>query len=44
MGPEHLEYVRIDGILEDPTSIGECFDRDDTPYPVPANRYLRLKT
>lgn len=43
MGPEHLEYVRIDGILEDPTSIGECFDRDDTPYPVPANMIPTIK-
>jgi hypothetical protein len=43
MGPEHLEYVRMDGILEDPTSIGECFDRDDTPYPVPANMIPTIK-
>ena len=37
LGPEHLEYVKIEGILEDPTQAGDCFDRDDTPYPVPAN-------
>ena len=36
-GPEHLEYVEIQGVLEDPTSAGNCFDMDDTPYPVPAN-------
>ena len=36
-GPEHLEYVEIQGVLEDPTSAGSCFDMDDTPYPVPAN-------
>lgn len=37
MGPEHLEYVEIQGVLEDPTAAGKCFDVDDTPYPVPAN-------
>lgn len=42
-GPEHLEYVKISGILEDPTKIGECFDYDDTPYPIPANMLGVLK-
>ena len=36
-GPEHLEYVEIQGVLEDPTAAGPCFDMDTTPYPVPAN-------
>ena len=36
-GPEHLEYVVIEGILEDPTEAGDCFDMTGTPYPVPAN-------
>ena len=43
LGPEHLEYVSIDGILEDPTAAGECFDRDDTPYPVPSNMIPVIK-
>ena len=43
LGPEHLEYVKIEGILEDPTQAGECFDRDDTPYPVPANMIPIIK-
>lgn len=43
LGPEHLEYVKIEGILEDPTQAGECFDRDDTPYPVPANMIPTIK-
>lgn len=42
-GPEHLEYVKIEGILEDPTQAGDCFDRDDTPYPVPANMIPTIK-
>lgn len=42
-GPEHLEYVVIEGILEDPTEAGDCFDRDDTPYPVPANMIPTIK-
>lgn len=42
-GPGFLEYVEIDGILEDPTQAGECFDRDDTPYPVPANMIPTIK-
>jgi hypothetical protein len=36
----YAENIRI---LEDPTSIGECFDRDDTPYPVPANMIPTIK-
>ena len=36
-GPGYLEWVYVGGILEDPTEAGECFDYDDTPYPVPAN-------
>lgn len=43
LGPEHLEYVKVEGILEDPTAAGECFDRDDTPYPVPANMIPTIK-
>lgn len=43
LGPEHLEYVKVEGILEDPTVAGECFDRDDTPYPVPANMIPTIK-
>lgn len=43
LGPEHLEYVKIEGILEDPTQAGECFDRDNTPYPVPANMIPTIK-
>lgn len=42
-GPEHLEYVKVDGILEDPTKAGECFDYDSTPYPVPANMIPTIK-
>lgn len=42
-GPEHLEYIVIEGILEDPTEAGDCFDRDDTPYPVPANMIPTIK-
>lgn len=43
LGPEHLEYVKVEGILEDPTQAGDCFDRDDTPYPVPANMIPTIK-
>lgn len=43
LGPEHLEYVKIEGVLEDPTQAGDCFDRDDTPYPVPANMIPTIK-
>ena len=43
LGPEHLEYVKIEGVLEDPTQAGECFDRDNTPYPVPANMIPTIK-
>ncbi len=43
LGPEHLEYVKVEGILEDPTKAGECFDRDNTPYPVPANMIPTIK-
>ena len=43
LGPEHLEYVSIEGVLEDPTSIGECFDRDTSVYPIPANMIPTLK-
>ena len=42
-GPEHLEYVVIESILEDPTEAGDCFDRDDAPYPVPANMIPIIK-
>lgn len=43
LGPEHLEYVEIDGILEDPTKAGNCFDYDSIPYPVPANIIPTIK-
>ena len=43
LGPEHLEYVAVEGILEDPTQAGKCFDRDDTPYPIPANMIPTIK-
>ena len=43
LGPEHLEYVTVEGILEDPTQAGKCFDRDDTPYPIPANMIPTIK-
>lgn len=43
LGPEHLEYVKVEGILEDPTQAGDCFDRDNTPYPVPANLIPTIK-
>lgn len=43
LGPEHLEYVQVEGILEDPTSLGDCFDYDETPYPIPANMIPILK-
>lgn len=43
MGPEHLEWVSVEGILEDPTSACTCFDMDDTPYPIPANMLPVLK-
>lgn len=42
-GPEHLEYISIEGILEDPTSIGPCFDRDTSVYPMPANMIPTMK-
>lgn len=43
LGPEHLEYVTVEGILEDPTSAGDCFDYNDTAYPVPANMISVIK-
>lgn len=43
LGPGFLEYVQIDGILEDPTKAGTCFDYDNTPYPVPANMIPTIK-
>lgn len=42
-GPGFLEWVQIGGILEDPTEAGDCFDYDDTPYPIPANLIPTLK-
>lgn len=43
LGSEHLEYVKIEGILEDPTQAGECFDRDYTAYPIPVNMIPVIK-
>lgn len=43
LGPEHLEYVKVDGILEDPTKAQDCFDMDGTPYPIPANMIPVIK-
>lgn len=43
LGPGLLEYVQIDGILEDPTKANTCFDYDSTPYPMPANMIPALK-
>lgn len=42
-GPEHLEFIQIGGILEDPTQAGDCFDYDNTPYPIPVNMLPTLK-
>lgn len=36
-GPGYLEWIQIEGIFEDPTSIGDCFDADNSVYPIPAN-------
>lgn len=41
-GPGYLEYVEISGILEDPTSAGNCFDANAS-YPMPANMIPALK-
>lgn len=43
-GPGFLEYVQVGGILEDPTQAGDCFDYDNTPYPIPANLIPTLKS
>lgn len=43
LGPEHLEYVKIEGVLEDPTKAGPCFDYDNTSYPIPSNMIPTLK-
>lgn len=42
-GPKVLEYVDIELIAEYPPSLGDCFDADDTPYPVPANMIPVIK-
>lgn len=42
-GPGYLEYVQVEGIFEDPTSVGDCFDAENTPYPVPANMIPTIK-
>lgn len=42
-GPEHLEFVQVGGILEDPTEAGDCFDYDNQPYPIPSNMIPTLK-
>ena len=41
-GPGFLEYVEIEGILEDPTKAADCYDYDG-PYPIPANMIPTLK-
>ena len=41
-GPGFLEYVEIEGILEDPTKVADCYDYD-SPYPIPANMIPTLK-
>lgn len=41
-GPGFLEYVEIEGILEDPTKAADCYDYD-SPYPIPANMIPTLK-
>lgn len=41
-GPGFLEYVEIDGILEDPTKAGDCYDYDSA-YPMPADKIPTLK-
>ena len=41
-GPGFLEYVEIEGILEDPTKVADCYDYDG-PYPIPANMIPTLK-
>lgn len=43
-GPGFLEWVQIGGILEDPTKADDCFDYDNTPYPIPANLIPTLKS
>lgn len=43
-GPGFLEWIQIGGILEDPTDIGDCYDYDNTPYPMPANMIPALKS
>lgn len=42
-GPGYLEYVQIEGIFEDPTSIEGCFDSENSVYPVPANMIPTIK-
>lgn len=42
-GPGYLEYVQIEGIFEDPTVAGDCFDADNTVYPVPVNMISVIK-
>lgn len=41
-GPGLLEWVQVDGILEDPTQAGPCFDYDGK-YPIPANMIPALR-
>lgn len=43
IGPDYLEWIQIEGIFEDPTSLGDCFDYDNKPYPVPANMIPVIK-
>jgi len=43
LGPGYLEYVQIEGIFEDPTKLGSCFDAENSVYPVPANLIPTIK-
>ena len=42
-----LQFVELAGIFEDPTAVGkingECYDSDNTVYPVPANMIPVIK-
>lgn len=42
-GPGYLEWIQMDGLFEDPTAIGDCFNADDQVYPVPASMISVIK-
>lgn len=42
-GPGYLEWIQVEGIFEDPTSLGDCFDAENTKYPIPANMIPAMK-